>query len=181
MVAGAFSNQQNADRLAQTLRQQGYTVRLEAAGNLTRVVVGPYAAEATARQVAQTLSEYGAQASRVPAATSPAPNAPASPPSNTPTTPSPPAPPSQPAATTPNPPSSPSAATTNVNVYLQVGAFRSVAGAEGVIGQLQGLGYGAVMVQDGDLYKVRVVTSPSSKDSVAAGLRAVGFQPLEVK
>lgn len=64
VAVGAFSNPENAARLRQELVQKGYPVRLEPAGNLTRVVVGPYATEAEARRVAQALAAYGAQVYR---------------------------------------------------------------------------------------------------------------------
>ncbi|AEV15545.1 hypothetical protein TCCBUS3UF1_4970 [Thermus sp. CCB_US3_UF1] len=64
VVVGAFANPENAARLRQELAQKGYPARLEPAGNLTRVVVGPYASEAQARQVAEALTVYGAQVYR---------------------------------------------------------------------------------------------------------------------
>ncbi|WP_117237514.1 SPOR domain-containing protein [Thermus sediminis] len=64
VAVGAFANPENALRLSRELSQKGYPVRLEAAGNLTRVVVGPYASEPEARQVAEALQAYGAQVYR---------------------------------------------------------------------------------------------------------------------
>lgn len=64
VAVGAFSSPENAARLRQELLQKGYPVRLEPAGDLTRVVVGPYASEAEARRVAQALAAYGAQVYR---------------------------------------------------------------------------------------------------------------------
>lgn len=64
VAVGAFSSPENAVRLRQELAQKGYPVRLEPAGNLTRVVVGPYATEAEAQRVAQALAAYGAQVYR---------------------------------------------------------------------------------------------------------------------
>ncbi|WP_298629789.1 SPOR domain-containing protein [uncultured Thermus sp.] len=61
---GAFANPENAAKLRQELAQKGYPARLEPAGNLTRVVVGPYATEAEARRVAEALASYGAQVYR---------------------------------------------------------------------------------------------------------------------
>ncbi|GAB5603338.1 SPOR domain-containing protein [Thermus sp. FJN-A] len=61
VVVGAFANPENALRLRQELEGKGYPARLEPAGSLTRVVVGPYASEAQARRVAQALAPYGAR------------------------------------------------------------------------------------------------------------------------
>ena len=74
VVVGSFANRENADRLAATLRALGYPVGLEAAGNLTRVWVGPYNSQDRARAVASTLDRYGPQVGRVPVST-PAPEA----------------------------------------------------------------------------------------------------------
>ncbi|MCX7802866.1 MAG: SPOR domain-containing protein [Meiothermus ruber] len=67
VVVGAFGNRANAERLAATLRERGYPVGLEAAGNLTRVWVGPYSTQDRARAVAGTLEQYQPQVGRVPA------------------------------------------------------------------------------------------------------------------
>lgn len=67
VMVGSFSNRENAQRLAATLRGQGYPVGLEAAGNLTRVWVGPYSTQSRARAVAGTLEQYQPQVGRVPA------------------------------------------------------------------------------------------------------------------
>lgn len=72
MVVGAFGSRENAERLRTSLREQGYPVDLEAAGNLTRVWVGPYSTQERARAIAGTLAQYQPQVGRVPA---PAPSA----------------------------------------------------------------------------------------------------------
>ncbi|MFN4070738.1 MAG: SPOR domain-containing protein, partial [Thermus caldifontis] len=64
VAVGAFANPENAAKLRQELAQKGYPARLEPAGNLTRVVVGPYATEVEARRVAEALASYGAQVYR---------------------------------------------------------------------------------------------------------------------
>ncbi|WP_024049769.1 MULTISPECIES: SPOR domain-containing protein [Meiothermus] len=69
VVVGAFGDRENAERLTTTLRQQGYPVGLEAAGNLTRVWVGPYSTQDRARAVAGTLEQYQPQVGRVPTPT----------------------------------------------------------------------------------------------------------------
>jgi len=68
VMVGSFGNRENAERLAATLRQQGYPVRLEAAGALTRVWVGPYGSPDRARAVAGTLGQYQPQVGRMPMA-----------------------------------------------------------------------------------------------------------------
>jgi cell division septation protein DedD len=64
VVVGAFANPENALRLKRELEARGYPARLEAAGSLTRVVVGPYATEGEASRVAQALAAYGARVYR---------------------------------------------------------------------------------------------------------------------
>ena len=64
VAVGAFADLGNAARLRQELVEKGYPARLEPAGNLTRVVVGPYTSEAEARRVAEVLASYGAQVYR---------------------------------------------------------------------------------------------------------------------
>lgn len=61
VAAGSFSDPQNALKLLQTLQAQGYPAQVEAAGSMTRVVVGPFTSEARARAVASGLSQYGAR------------------------------------------------------------------------------------------------------------------------
>jgi cell division septation protein DedD len=77
VAVGSFGNRENAERLATTLRQQGYPVSLEASGNFTRVWVGPYSSQTRARSVANTLGQYQPQVARMAA------SAPTSPPSPT--------------------------------------------------------------------------------------------------
>lgn len=72
VAVGAFANPENAARLRQELAQKGYPARLEPSGNLTRVVVGPYATEAEAKRVAEALAAYGAQVYRGQGAAPPA-------------------------------------------------------------------------------------------------------------
>lgn len=64
-MVGSFGNRENAERLATTLRQQGYPVGLEASGSLTRVWVGPYSSQTRARSVANTLGQYQPQVARM--------------------------------------------------------------------------------------------------------------------
>ncbi|MCX7741098.1 MAG: SPOR domain-containing protein [Meiothermus sp.] len=64
VVVGAFSNPENALRLASGLRSQGYPARLEESDNLTRVWVGPYASQNRAQTVASTLSAHGPRITR---------------------------------------------------------------------------------------------------------------------
>lgn len=156
---GAFGKVQNAETLAQTLRNQGYSVRLSTAGNLTRVTVGPYPNEQRARSVATALGEYGAQAVRADSGNS-----------ATPVTS--PAPATPPVVVTPSEPGS---------VLFQVGAFRSEAGAQATLKQLQQAGYSTVLVNDGNLFKVRVSVSGERREQAKANLTSEGFEPIEVR
>ncbi len=71
VAVGAFADPANALRLSQELKAQGYPVRLEASGNLTRVVVGPYASREEAERVARGLAPYNPQVYRGQAPPSP--------------------------------------------------------------------------------------------------------------
>lgn len=58
VAVGSFANPENALKLSRELSAKGFTVRLEAAGRYTRVVVGPYMGEEEAKRAAQALSGY---------------------------------------------------------------------------------------------------------------------------
>lgn len=70
VTVGSFADVSNANRLADTLRKQGYPVSLETSGNLTRVWVGPYADQPKAQSIANDLGQYSPRVSRAPAAPS---------------------------------------------------------------------------------------------------------------
>ncbi len=61
---GAFGNPLNALALAQRLQEQGYPVRLEPVGRVTRVVVGPYGRRSAAQAAAAKLSHLEPQVYR---------------------------------------------------------------------------------------------------------------------
>ncbi len=61
---GAFGNPQNALALARRLQKQGYPVRLEPVGRVTRVVVGPYGRRSEAQAAAAKLSHLEPQVYR---------------------------------------------------------------------------------------------------------------------
>ncbi len=61
---GAFRNPVNALVLAQKLEAQGYPVRLEPVGRITRVAVGPYTSKSEALEAARRLSQYEPQVYR---------------------------------------------------------------------------------------------------------------------
>lgn len=58
---GAFGNPLNALSLAQTLEREGYAVRLEPVGRVTRVAVGPFTRRSDAVQAAKQLAKYEPQ------------------------------------------------------------------------------------------------------------------------
>lgn len=58
---GAFGNPLNALALAQKLEAQGYAVRLEPVGRVTRVTVGPFMRRGDAEQAAERLAAYEPQ------------------------------------------------------------------------------------------------------------------------
>ncbi len=151
VAVGSFSNRENAERLAATLRQQGYPVSLEASGSLTRVWVGPYSSQARARSIANTLGQYQPQVARIAA------SAPTSPPTGPQTSPTP-----------------------SSSRFLQVGAFRSARSAQSVVETVQQAGYPVVLVEEGGLVKVRVGPLDDTA-AAAAALRARGLEVLEVR
>ncbi len=67
VMVGSFSQPENATRLATRLRQQGYPVGLEPAGDFTRVWVGPYQSQARAQRIASTLAAHQPRVARLPA------------------------------------------------------------------------------------------------------------------
>jgi cell division septation protein DedD len=150
-MVGSFGNRENAERLAATLRQQGYPVRLETSGSLTRVWVGPYSSQARARTIANTLGQYQPQVARIAAS---APTAPA-----------------------PQPQTEPAPSTGR---FLQVGAFRNAQSAQSVVDAVQQAGYPVVLLEEGGLVKVRVGPLEDTS-SAAAALRARGLEVLEVR
>ena len=58
---GAFSQAEHALELAKKLRAEGYPVRIEVVGQVSRVVVGPYTSRAEAERVQERLAEYQPQ------------------------------------------------------------------------------------------------------------------------
>lgn len=151
IAVGSFGNRENAERLATTLRQQGYPVGLEASGNFTRVWVGPYSSQTRARAIANTLTQYQPQVARIAASASPAPE-------------------TQPQAEAP----------TGTGRFLQVGAFRNAQSAQSVVQTVQQAGYPVVLVEEGGLVKVRVGPLDNTS-AAAAALRAKGLEVLEVR
>ena len=61
---GAFSRPENALALAEKLQKQGYPVRLEPVGRVTRVAVGPYNTRSKAAAAAAKLTAYDPQVYR---------------------------------------------------------------------------------------------------------------------
>lgn len=152
VAVGAFSDPTNANRLADSLREQGYSVRLEPAGTVTRVVVGPFPSEERARAVAQGLSQYE---TRVYRGATPTPASPAN---------------------------APQSSAGNLSRYLQVGAFRNSASADALVSQLKTAGYPVVLAREGDLIRVRVgPVSGDRLEETKSGLRGLGLSPLEVR
>lgn len=150
-MVGSFGSRENAERLAETLRRQGYPVRLEASGDLTRVWVGPYSSQARARTIANTLGQYQPQVARMAAST--------------------------PAAPAPEPQTEPAQSASR---FLQVGAFRNAQSAQSVVETVRQAGYPVVLVEEGGLVKVRVGPLDDAS-AAAAALRARGLEVLEVR
>ncbi|MDX2007445.1 MAG: SPOR domain-containing protein [Meiothermus sp.] len=152
IAVGSFGQRANAERLATTLRGQGYPVSLAASGSNTRVWVGPYSSSARARAVAATLGAYSPQVARVgaPADDAVAPSTPAQAP-----------------AASPAPRSG----------YLQAGAFRSRERAQAVADEVAGAGFGVSVVEAGNVFRVRVGPVDDTTAAISA-LRDRGIQAV---
>ncbi len=146
---GAFGNADNAQRLAQQFQGAGYPVLLGTQGNLTIVLLGPYATDSEARRVANqvngtfgvvdpTVYRYEPDDAEAPAA-APAPSA-------------------APAAAETAAPASPAAIPTPPSVgadrYLQVGAYANSESAVPQRERLEALGFTVREVQEGGFIKL---------------------------
>ncbi len=147
---GAFGNADNAQRLASQFQSAGYPVLLGSQGNLTIVLVGPYATEAEARNVADQINagDFGVVDPTVyryvpdeAAATSTTTTAPAAPATS--------------AATAPAAPAT-APATSATGRYLQVGAYANRESSLPQRTRLEGLGFAVTEVQEGELLKLLV-------------------------
>ena len=175
---GAFGNADNAERLAASFREAGYPVFTGEQGSLTIVLVGPYAAESEAQQVAARISAGGFGIDPVvyrfrpdaptPGASTPAPGAvtPVPEPAAAPTPAAAPA-----AAPTPAPAAAPAAApapiaTSSSGRSLQVGAFADAGSARPLQERLATVGLRAFEVREDGLTKLLV--GPFDVDGLAA-------------
>ncbi len=151
---GAFGSRTNAEALAQQFREDGYPVFLGVQGNLTIVLVGPYATRAEAERVAAEIRAgdydtdpvvylFEPEDPEPSQATPSAPSTPAASPAETP---------AAPADSTPATPAPASAAARS----LQVGAFADEVSAEPLLTQLERLGFAPRSVREDGLIKVLV-------------------------
>lgn len=149
---GAFGNADNAQRLAEQFQGAGYPVLLGSQGNLTIVLLGPYATDSEARQVANQVDgtlgvvdptvyrfEPEEGVGSAPAATTPA------------------AQPAAPAAATPAATPATTAPTASATGrYLQVGAYANRESSLPQRERLEGMGFTVTEAQEGDLLKLLV-------------------------
>jgi len=136
---GAFSNPNNALALAQKLQKQGFPVRLEPVGKVTRVVVGPYPTRSQAAAAARKLSSYDPQVYR---------------------------------GDTPVP----------EGVYLQVGAYKKLSSAAGLVAKLRAAGIGPIVFYYQEPW-LKVWVGPVSPEKVGdykRKLQELGLQVVEV-
>jgi cell division protein FtsN len=150
---GAFGNADNAQRLAQQFQGAGYPVLLGTQGNLTIVLLGPYATDSEARRVANqvdgtfgvvdpTVYRYEPDDAEAPAAT-PAPT-------TTPTTEA-----SAPAAALASPAAIPTPPpVVGADRYLQVGAYANSESAVPQRERLEALGFTVSEVQENGFIKL---------------------------
>ncbi|MDZ7702960.1 MAG: SPOR domain-containing protein [Trueperaceae bacterium] len=157
---GAFGNPENAARLAARFRAEGFPVTVEPQGALSIVLVGPYASEAQADQVAAQIRQMDTPATvyeRSGAATAPA------------------------ASTAPQAAPAPQASASNV-VYLQVGAYASAESSIPQRQQMRDLGFNVIERRQGDLIKVLIGPfNESALSRAEARLDAQGIDNFPVR
>lgn len=149
---GAFGNEDNAQRLAQQFQGAGYPVLLGTQGNLTIVLLGPYATDAEARRVAgQVDGTFGVVDPTVyryepePGDTTATAGTPPSATSSTSST-----------SSTPSPSSAQAPAASSSGRYLQVGAYANRESSLPQRQRLEGLGFSVTEVQEGSFLKLLV-------------------------
>jgi len=137
---GAFANPDNALALAEKLQKQGFPVRLEPVGRVTRVVVGPYSTRSRAAEAARKLASYDPQIYR---------------------------------GDTPTP----------EGIYLQVGAYKKLSSAAGLVDKLRSAGVGPVVFYYQEPWlKVWVGPVPPERvDQLKKQLEGLGLQAVEVR
>jgi cell division septation protein DedD len=151
---GAFGNADNAQRLAQQFQGAGYPVLLGTQGNLTIVLLGPYATDAEARRVAgQVDGSFGVVDPTVYRYEPD--DAVASAPATTPAAPAT-ATPAAPAASTTTPAAPPAPTASATGRYLQVGAYANRESSLPQRERLEGIGFTVTEVQEGELLKLLV-------------------------
>jgi cell division protein FtsN len=154
---GAFGNAENAERKAQSFKDAGYPVFVGKQGDLSLVLIGPYATQAEAEQVKAELQSSGLEAEPIvyefkpdDAAAASSDTAPA---------------PDVVTATSPDAASADAADTTSATSalptnssgrYLQVGAYGSVEASAPQRSLLEGLGFTVSSVEEGTLIKLLV-------------------------
>jgi len=170
---GAFGNPDNAARQATTFREAGFPVFTGTQGDLTIVLVGPYASEADALAVAARIraGNFGIE----PVIYRFQPDA-ASAASSTPAPTSSPAPAAAPAAPAPAPAAA-APVTSSAGRYLQVGAFASAASAQPLRDQLASLGFATSDVTEGGL--VKVLVGPFDAAALTAAQQRLAAQGIE--
>jgi len=136
---GAYKNPENALALAQKLEKQGFPVKLEPVGNVTRVAVGPYKTRSLAGEAARKLIKYDPQVYR---------------------------------GDTPTP----------EGIYLQVGAYKKLSSAEGLVEKLRSAGIGPIVFYYQEPWlKVWVgPVAPEKVDELKKRLQDLGLQVVEV-
>jgi cell division protein FtsN len=154
---GAFGSSENAERKAQSFRDAGYPVFVGRQGDLSLVLLGPYATQAEAEQVKAELQSSGLEAEPIiyelqpedaaTATTEAASSDTAAAPVATETTT--PAAPAETTATTSLP-------TSDSGRYLQVGAYGSLEAAAPQRSVLEGLGFTVSSVEEGSYVKLLV-------------------------
>lgn len=163
---GAFSSPENAERQADRFREAGYPVFLANQGDITLVLVGPYASEAEARTVRDAIDASEPDVQPIIYLYSEDDDADASPvPDDSPATPAVDAPAEAP--TTPD----------VEGTRLQVGAFADRNAAEPAIERLEDIGFRVDVVSEDGLLKL--VVGPFAADALESArslLNQAGFE-----
>ena len=169
---GAFGARENAERQAARFRDAGYPVFLANQGDITVVLVGPYASEAEARTVRDAINASEPDVQPIIYLYSEDDDADASPAPATPA-------PATPAATpTPEAPAEAPASTASAEgTRLQVGAFADRTAAEPAIERLEAIGFNVDEITEDGLLKL--VVGPFTADALESArslLDQAGFE-----
>lgn len=165
---GAFANADNAGRLADRFRDDGFPVFIGTQGDLSLVLVGPYDSETEAERAAERVRAGGYGVQPVIYRFRPDPAAAAAPA------------PSAPVAARPSAPSTPAASAPVVSAngrYLQVGAYGSAEVSRPQRERLEALGFPVTQRSEGGL--VKLLVGPFAGDELSGAQARLDAQDID--